>query len=600
MRLPKSSITIGGASGFWGEASHSTAQLLRHDGLDYLVYDYLAEITMSIMARARMADADKGYAADFASEVVAGNTAEIAGRGVKVLSNAGGVNPAACAAAVRAVLDKAGIDLKVAVVEGDDLVGRLEEFGDAVEMFSGARLPARDRIASANAYLGAFALAEALAAGADIVITGRCADSALALAACIHAFGWGRGDHDLLAAGSLAGHLIECGPQSTGGNFTDWRRSGDLAEIGYPLAEIAADGTIELSKPAATTGIVTPASVGEQMLYEIGDPRAYVLPDVICDFTGVRLEQAGADRVRLSGAKGRAPSGKYKVSLTYQDGFRAGYVFQMSGVAAREKAEAYARIGLARASRKLKAMGAPDFSDVSVECFGGRPGGGEYEEIAVKVAVRHADARAVDLFLKEEIGAALATPPGLHFFSGAGRPRPSPVVRLFSFLADARAVPVTWRMDDGERVAIAPPPDAEDRLPPAVAPPEPAEAGDLIACRLEELAWARSGDKGDGANIGVIARDPALLPWIWKALDAGRIGRVFADTLKGTVERHYLPGSHAMNIVMTEVLGGGGVSSILSDAQGKAFAQRLLDVAVEAPAHLVERVRRGGPDAAGA
>lgn len=591
MKLAKSSITIGGASGFWGEAPHSTAQLLRHEGLDYLLYDYLAEITMSIMARARLADADKGYATDFVSDVIAKSAAQIARQGIKVLSNAGGVNPGACAAAVQAIIDKAGLDLKVAVVEGDDLVGRIDAFEGAVEMFSGAPMPARDKIVSANAYLGAFAIADALSAGADIVITGRCADSALALAACIHAFDWDRNDHDLLAAGSLAGHLIECGPQSTGGNFTDWRQAGNLARIGYPLAEISVDGTIELSKPAGTSGIVTPASVGEQMLYEIGDPRAYILPDVICDFTKVRLEQTGPDRVRLSGARGRAPSGKYKVSMTFHDGFRAGYVFQMSGVGAREKAEAYVRIGLTRAHEKLETMGAPAFSDVSVECFGGRPGAGEYEEIAVKVAVRHADPRAVDLFLKEEIGAALATPPGLHFFTAAGRPRPSPLVRLFSFLVDAAAVPATWRMAHREPVSVPPPAGAEDRMPAADMPPEPDEAGELVACRLEELAWARSGDKGDGANIGVIARDPALLSWIWQALDADRIRRVFADTLRGTVERYYLPGSHSMNIVMTEVLGGGGVSSILNDPQGKAFAQRLLDIEVEAPADLVAHVR---------
>lgn len=585
------SIRIGGASGFWGDAGHATAQLLGDENLDYLVYDYLAEITMSIMARARLADADKGYASDFVSDVVAKNAGEIARRGVRVLSNAGGVNPQACATALKAALEKAGVDLKVAVVEGDEMLARIDDFAAEREMFSGATMPARERIVSANAYLGAFAVAEALAAGADIVITGRCADSALALAAAIHAFGWGRGDHDLLACGSLAGHLIECGPQSTGGNFTDWRLAGDLTAIGYPIAEVAADGTVAITKPAGTAGVVSPASVAEQMLYEIGDPRAYILPDVICDFSGVALEQAGPDRVRLTGAKGRAPSGKYKVSLTYQDGYRVGHLFQMNGIDARAKADAFVRIGLERARAKLARMNMPDFSETSIECFGGRPGAGDYEEITVKVAARHDDARALGLLLKEEIGAALATPPGLHFFTGAGRPKPSPVVRLFSFLAPTVDLPITYRLDDGAPVAVAPPAGGLDEPPAGEATPVPATDGALVACRLEDAAWARSGDKGDASNIGVIARLPALLPWIWQAIDEACIRCVFADTLKGDVARFYLPGSHAMNILMTDVLGGGGIGSILNDPQGKSFAQRLLNVEIEAPADLVAQAR---------
>jgi hypothetical protein len=590
--LSTRSIRIGGASGFWGDAGHATAQLLADEGLDYLVYDYLAEITMSIMARARLADADKGYAPDFVSDVIAKNADEIARRGVRVLSNAGGVNPQACAAALKGALEKAGVALKVAVVEGDEMLARIDDFAAEREMFSGAAMPARDRIVSANAYLGAFAVAEALAAGADIVITGRCADSALALAAAIHAFGWGRADHDLLACGSLAGHLIECGPQATGGNFTDWRLAGDLAAIGYPIAEVAADGTVAITKPAGTAGVVSPASVAEQMLYEIGNPRAYILPDVICDFSEVVLEQAGPDRVRLTGAKGRPPSGKYKVSLTYQDGYRVGHLFQVNGVDARAKADAFVRIGLARARAKLAQMNIPDFSEVSIECFGGRPGAGDYEEISVKVAARHDDARALGLLLKEEIGAALATPPGLHFFTGAGRPKPSPVVRLFSFLAPATDLPIAYRLDDGAPVAVAPPTGGADSLPLGETPPAPATDGALAACRLEDVACARSGDKGDAANIGVIARLPALLPWIWQAIDEACVRRVFADTLKGGVERFYLPGSHAMNILMTDVLGGGGIGSILNDPQGKSFAQRLLNVEIEAPADLIEQARK--------
>ncbi len=586
-------LIIGGAAGFWGEAVHATPQLLATSGLDVLVYDYLAEITMSIMARARMKDPVLGYAVDFVTEVMARNLPEIARKGVRVLSNAGGVNPQACAAALRQAIDEAGLDLKVAIVTGDDLLQRRSDFTGATEMFDGSAFPDPEKVASINAYLGAFPIAAALDAGADIVVTGRCADSALALAACIHRFGWTASDHDLLAAGSLAGHLLECGPQSTGGNFTDWEAAGNLAEIGYPVAEVDSDGAFVVTKPPETNGIVSSATVGEQMLYEIGDPQAYILPDVICDFSAVTMLQEAADRVRVRGARGRAPTGRLKVSATFMDGYRAGQVLQFNGRKAREKARAFVEMGLERARKRLKALGAPDYDDVSVELFGGTPPGGVHEEISVKAAVRHPDARAVGLFLKEVIGGALATPPGLHFFTGGGRPRPSPVVRLFSFLVDAGEVPVAVAVD-GTDIGFEPVvPAVREDTAPSLPVPDPAESvGPTATCPLELLAWARSGDNGNAANVGVIARRAEYLPWIWKALDDATIARAFAPWLKGDAERFYLPGIHAINLLLNDALGGGGVASLLNDAQGKSYAQILLALPVELPQSLL-------PEAAG-
>lgn len=589
-------LIIGGAAGFWGEAAHATPQLLTTPGLNVLVYDYLAEITMSIMARARLKDPALGYAVDFVSEVMARNLPDIANKGVKVLSNAGGVNPQSCAAVLREAIDKAGLDLKVAVVSGDDLMARKGDFADTTEMFDGSAYPDPEKLASINAYLGAFPVAAALDAGADIVVTGRCADSALALAACIHRFGWKQQDHDLLAAGSLVGHLLECGPQSTGGNFTDWEAAGNLADIGYPVAEVAADGTFAVTKPPETSGIVSPASVGEQMLYEIGDPQAYVLPDVICDFSDVTLRQDTPDCVHVAGARGRAPTGRLKVSATFMDGFRAGQVLQFNGRNAREKAHAFVEMGLERARRRLRALGAPDYDDVSIELFGGTPPGAAHEEISVKAAVRHSDARAVGLFLKELIGGALATPPGLHFFTGGGRSRPSPVVRLFSFLIDAKDVPVSIGMG-GMDIAyrVAPPARHDDKLPerPVVSVPQSNET--MATCALESLAWARSGDKGNAANIGVIARRQEYLPWIWQALDDPAIAQAFEPWLKGDIERFYLPGIHAINILLHDVLGGGGVASLLNDAQGKSYAQILLALPIDLPLSLLPEAAREEP-----
>jgi hypothetical protein len=317
-------IRIGGASGYWGDSDMALPQFLKAGGLNYIVFDYLAEITMSILARQRAKDPAQGYAADFVS-LLKPHLKEIKRQGVKILSNAGGVNPRACGDATRAAVKAAGLDLKVAVVEGDDLIARAEELGAAREMFSGETFPAREKIVSINAYLGAFPIAEALKRGADIVITGRTVDSAVTLGACIHEFGWSKDQADLLSAGSLCGHILECGAQATGGNYTDWESVAEtLWDIGYPIADVTASGRFTITKAKGSGGAVTVGTVGEQMLYEIGDPQAYVLPDVVCDFSGVKIEQAGKDRVTVSGAQGLPAPDTYKVSATYEDGFRAG------------------------------------------------------------------------------------------------------------------------------------------------------------------------------------------------------------------------------------------------------------------------------------
>ena len=278
-------VRIGCHSGFWGDTETAAVQLVRHGNVDYLVSDYLAEVTMSIMAAQKLRNPQLGYATDFVQVVMAPLAREIAEKKIKVVTNAGGVNPQACRDAVLKACEAAGVTLKVAVVLGDDLLPRVDELRglDIREMDTGAELPAK--IVSMNAYLGGFPIARALAEGADVVITGRCVDSAVTLGALIHAFGWTMDDHDRLAAGTLCGHIIECGAQCNGGNFTDWRLVPDYDEMGFPVAEVSADGSFVLGKPDGTGGLITTATVAEQMLYEIGDPRAYMVPDVVCDFT---------------------------------------------------------------------------------------------------------------------------------------------------------------------------------------------------------------------------------------------------------------------------------------------------------------------------
>ena len=297
-------IRVGGASGFWGDSSVACAQLVRRGQVDYLVFDYLAELTMSILSVARAKSPDAGYATDFVDVAMKSVIRDIAAKGIKVVSNAGGVNPAGCAAALAKLAEEAGVKLKIAIVEGDDVLPRIAELRAAGvrEMYAGAELP--QKILSANAYLGAIPIARALAAGADVVITGRCVDSAVALGPLLYEFGWREDDYGLLAAGSLAGHIIECGCQATGGLFTDWESVPRWEDIGYPIVECVADGSFVVSKAPGTGGLVSRAVVAEQMLYEMGDPGAYVLPDVVCDFTGVQVEETGPDRVRVSGARG--------------------------------------------------------------------------------------------------------------------------------------------------------------------------------------------------------------------------------------------------------------------------------------------------------
>ncbi len=591
-------VRIGGASGYWGDSDMAMGQFLREGGLDYIVFDYLAEITMSIMARQRAKDPGQGYATDFVTGVLKPNLKEIARQRIRIISNAGGVNPHACGEAVRQIIEAAGLDLKVAVVLGDDLLSRAGEFAEQREMFTGGAFPPPDKIASVNAYLGALPIAEALNRGADIVITGRCVDSAVTLGACIHAFGWRRDDADKLAAGSLCGHILECGAQATGGNFTDWRSVADtLWNIGYPIAEIGPHGAFTVTKPQGTGGAVTVGAVGEQMLYEIGDPQAYMLPDVVCDFSDVRLTQEGPDRVAVSGARGYPAPDRYKVSTTYEDGWRTGTLTFFYGEDAAEKARVYADSSLKRARAKLRALNAPDYDDVLVEIMGDESlyGAGAIakpaRDVTLKLAVKHRDPRAAGLILKEMTGHGLAAPPGLSGFAG-GRPSPSPVVRLFSFLIEKASVPIRLLID-GEEIALGAEPGAP--FDPASikrpAPPVlPAGVAASTTVPLVKLAFARSGDKGDNANIGVMARRPDYLPWIWAALDEAEVARCFAHYLKGKVERFVMPGSASINFLLHDVLGGGGIASLRNDPQAKGYSQILLQTPIPVPASIAGAV----------
>lgn len=582
-------VRIGGASAFWGDTAYGAQQLIEQAEIDYLVFDYLAEITMSLLARAKARKPDSGYAPDFVAALTP-LLPKIAAKGIKVVSNAGGVNPLACRDALASKLADAGLNLKVAVVLGDDISSMADTLRaeDVREMATGAPMP--EALMSANAYLGARPIAQALDAGADIVITGRCVDSAVTLGPLMHEFGWADTDYDLLSAGSLAGHLIECGPQVTGGLFTDWQSVPGWDDMGFPIVACASDGSFSLTKPDGTGGLVSPASVGEQLVYEIGDPKAYILPDVVCDWSGVRIEQAGADIVRVTGAKGRASTPSYKVTATYPDGFRSIATMMIGGIDAEKKAQRVADALIARTRRLFAGRNLGDYRDVDVEILGAEATYGPHartqkpREVILKLAAHHDDKEALALFTREFLPSATSMAPGITGFAG-GRPTVSPVVRLFSCLIDKRRVPVTVADGSGAESEIAV--TAGSPLKAETAPASenetltvdgPSETVPLIA-----LAHGRSGDKGDDANIGIIARDPGFVPLLRAALSEQKVADYFAHILTGTVERYELPGINAFNFLLHGALGGGGIASLRYDPQGKAFAQMILDMPIAVP-----------------
>jgi hypothetical protein len=584
--LNRKVIRIGGASGFWGDSSVALPQLLRAPEVDYFVFDYLAEITMSIMARARANNPEAGYATDFVT-MLARHLPAIAARKIKIISNAGGVNPDACARAIREAIKKNSLDLKVAVVRGDDIMGQLNDLRQAGvrDMFNGD--PAPDDIQSANVYLGAFPIAAALGQGADIVITGRCVDSAVTLGACIHEFGWTVSDLDELAGGSLAGHILECGAQASGGIHTDWEKSGEWSDVGYPIAAIYPDGSFDVEKVPGTGGLVSFGTVAEQLVYEIGDPGAYILPDVVCDFTQVEISEIGADRVHVRNAKGREPTDSYKASVTFRDGFRVGLYLTVIGIDAARKARMVGQSVLRRCERLLQERGLPFYSETSLEIIGAEAAYGPHSragaarEVIMKLAAKHGEASALEILVKEATSSGTSMAPGITNLGG-NRPRVMPLVRLFSCLIPKANVFVEVDVE-GKTLSIESHKShtgsaTAGRLAPALLAPEPERPPVAThSVPLIALAWARSGDKGNSVNIGVIAREARFLPYIRAALSEEAVAEYFSYNFRGVVQRFDLPGINGLNFLLTEALDGGGIASLRNDPQGKGHAQILLD-----------------------
>ena len=600
MTRESKTLRIGGASGFWGDSSIGAPQLVASGEIDVLVFDYLAELTMSIMAAQRMKNAEAGFALDFVTVTMKQVLRDCLAKKICVVSNAGGVNPQACAKLLAQVAAEQGLSPKIAVVTGDDVTPLLPDLRkeDVREMQSGKALP--DRIVSANAYLGALPIKAALDAGADIVITGRCVDSAVTIGAMMHAFGWQADEYDKLAQAALAGHIIECGAQATGGLFTDWHTVPDWANIGYPIVECHADGRFTVTKAPGTGGLIATAAIAEQILYEIGDPAAYILPDVVCDFTQVRLTQSGEHRVDVSNARGRPPTRTYKVSSTYAEGFRSVAQLTLIGFDAAAKARRTGEALLERTRAIFKAQGLADYSATRIDTIGAEAAYGPHaqaaggREVIMRLAVRHRDKRALEVFAKEFAAPGTSFAPGTTG-GGSGRPDVAPSIQQFAFLLDkSRLKPVVHI--GGELITVEIPRGKDLGSAPSNERPKPISgvggAGsdaslDRVTVPLIRIAHGRSGDKGDISNIGIIARRPALLPVIAAQITAETVMQFLSFAVEGNVTRYALPGIDAFNFVCEQALGGGGMASLRNDPLGKAMAQILLSMPVTVPRRLL-------------
>lgn len=590
-------VRIGGASGFWGDSAAGALQLAEVANLDYISFDYLAELTMSILAGARARNRELGYATDFVDVACVGILKASVENGTRLVTNAGGINPHACASAVRRLADELGLAVRIAVVDGDDVVPHVEgvRASGVTDFYTGAPFP--EKLATANAYLGAIPVRAALDAGADVVITGRVVDSALVLGVLMHEFGWDADDYDKLASGSLAGHVIECGCQATGGLHTDWERVPDWANMGYPIIECRADGSFVVTKAESTGGLVIAPCIAEQMLYEIGDPARYILPDVVCDFTAVRIEDAGPDRVLVSNARGYAPTGTYKVSGTYADGFRCQGLLSIVGFDAVAKARRTGEAILERTRNMFAKRGLADYSAVALDILGTESLYGPHarnlplREAVMRLAVRHPDRKALEIFAREIAPAATSWSPGTTGSLVGGRPSVSSTIRLFTFLIGKDEVRPRLTVD-GEGVALPAIPRATGRggrfgdLAPI--PSATASSDGDVEVALIDVAYGRSGDKGDTSNVGIIARHPDLLPYIAREVTPERMASHLSHLVKGKVVRFDVPGINAFNFVMERALDGGGIASLRSDPLGKSMAQIALSMPVRVPGHLLE------------
>jgi len=557
-------VRIGNCSGFYGDRHAAMREMVTGGELDYLTGDYLAELTMLILARDRAKSPDRGYAKTFLTQLEE-SLGTALDTGTKIVANAGGLNPAGLAAAVRALAERLGLQVDVAHVEGDDLIARRAEFG----------FP--DDVLAANAYLGAWGIVDCLAGGADVVVTGRVTDASVIVGPAAAHFGWTHTDYDALAGAVAAGHVIECGTQATGGNFAFFGDVPDLLHPGFPIAEIEADGSSVITKHPGTGGLVSVDTVTAQLLYEIGGER-YANPDVTLRLDSLRLTQDGPDRVRITGARGEEPPPTLKVSLNAVGGFRNAMTFVLTGLDVDAKADLVRRqleAGLSVRPAELEwTLARTDHPDADTE---------EAASALLRCVVRDADPKVVGRqFSSAAVELALASYPG---FTTTAPPGDGQVYGVFTAeYVDATAVPHVAVHADGRRTSIpaASPTRVLEPVDPAPPPPPPS-TGPTRRAPLGEVAGARSGDKGGSANVGVWVRTPAQWSWLAHTLTVDALRELLPETRDLPVTRYLLPHLRAVNFVVEGILGKGVAHQARFDPQAKGLGEWLRSRHVDLP-----------------
>ncbi len=582
-------IRIGNSSGFWGDAPDALHRMVSGGELDYITCDYLAEVSMSILRKQQQKNPTLGYVADFMKHLEPA-IFDIKSKGVKLLTNAGGNNPRGLASEVYRYVLSERLDLKVVAVEGDNVLKLTKSLSDEeLSNFETGEPFSEKSFLSANAYIGVAGLLKALELDADIIIAGRVTDSALALAPMIHKFQWGLDDYNKLGSGMIAAHCIECGTQITGGNFTDWEKITDWNNMGYPIVEMQEDGVFYVTKHENTGGLVSVNTVKEQLVYEIADPTRYYSPDVISDLSGLIITFDSEDRVKVEGGKGHPSTPYYKVSASYIDGYKAVGELIISGPDALKKAQVFQQLFWERIGI--------DFSRKNTEyvgynaCHGSLVTNDIANEVLLKLYVHDNDKEKVDIFSQNVASLILSGPQGVAVTGG--RPRVQEVVAYWPFLINKNELKLNVYDPSFGREN----PVSVFRSNAAV--PSESNFIDLstkqVACEegglysLNEICLARSGDKGNSVNIGVVARSDKAYNYLKKYLTPNVLKEWFGPKVLGNIKRYEIEGLNAFNFMLEEALDGGGTKALRIDAQGKTFAAALLNQKMKIPEEYLSK-----------
>lgn len=598
----KKIIKIGNAGGYWGDDLSAMKRQLEGGKLDYITMDFLAEITMSILQRQKDKNPELGYASDFLSQMKE-CLPLIVKNNVKIISNAGGINPIGLAEKIIELAKSVNLKIKVGVVDGDDIKGDIESLVSKGEKFKNMETQesfkaVKDRISSANVYLGADPVVKALEQGCNIIVTGRVTDTGITLAPMIYEFGWALDDWDKMASGIIAGHIIECGAQSSGGNITDWQEVKSFDNIGYPIIEMEASGDFTVTKHPKTGGMVSEKTVKEQLVYEMGDPSNYITPDGVACFNTIQVEDKGKNRVRVSGIKGKPSTDMFKISMSYDDGWKAAGSLLVSGPDVYKKSKAIAKTIWKKLDYKYQAsstsmVGAGSIWPESIR-------GEEPTEIFLNFGVRDNNKEKVNLFGKTLPALILSGPSGMAVTSG-GRPRPSAVVAYWPALMKKENVGsrvLTFDCDGNKTKKLVSFTYPDQSIAYNVKPPRLKKndlakfASKVKEVKLRELCYARSGDKGDTCNIGLVARNEVAYFWIMKNISASVVKKFFKGITFGKVKRFELDNLLALNFLLGETLGGGGTLSLMTDPQGKTLSQALLEMKVKVPVKILNSLKK--------